>query len=192
MSAKRAGPEETEVDSGQVTSEIRDKEWLCLLSTLEFNVLLLLLTSRCSAVQRYNRQFTAECARYCFAQQMSSNKHNETKCRLRLLKRFKTANGCSGLVSRYLGDYYITTMTFNAIIIYLVRKPEKFETFSSEFSDFWFVLTALRMLVLLPLQPQRSRQPVSASLSHTAAAAALGCRESTVMRGQCTVQGGEV
>ncbi|KAH9402682.1 hypothetical protein TYRP_015430 [Tyrophagus putrescentiae] len=72
------------------------------------------------------------------------------------------------------------------------RKPEKFETFSSEFSDSWFVLTALRMLILLPLQPQRSRQPVSASLSHTAAAAALGCRESTVMRGQCTVQGGEV
>lgn len=61
-------------------------QWLCLLTTLEFNVLLLLLTSRCSAVQRYNRQFTVECARYCFAQQMSSNKHNETKCRLRLLK----------------------------------------------------------------------------------------------------------
>ncbi|KAH9403826.1 hypothetical protein TYRP_015020 [Tyrophagus putrescentiae] len=44
----------------------------------------------------------------------------------------------------------------------------------------------MRMLVLLPLQPQRSRQPVSARLSRVAVAAAtaaLGCRESTVTRG---------
>ena len=75
--------------------------------------------------------------------------------------------------------------------LWLTRKPEKFETFSSEFSDFWFVLTAMRMLVLLPLQPQRLRQPVSARLSRVAVAAALGCRESTVMRGS-TAQGGEV
>lgn len=61
-------------------------QWLCLLTTLEFNVLLLLLTSRCSAVQRNNRQFSAECARYCFAQQVSNSKLNETKCLFRLLK----------------------------------------------------------------------------------------------------------
>ncbi|KAH9388501.1 hypothetical protein TYRP_023411 [Tyrophagus putrescentiae] len=67
-----------------------------------------------------------------------------------------------------------------------LKKPEKFETFSFEFSDFWFVSPAMRMLVLRPLQPQRSCQPVSARLSRVAVAAAtaaLGCRESTVMRG---------
>ncbi|KAH9388376.1 hypothetical protein TYRP_023558, partial [Tyrophagus putrescentiae] len=50
----------------------------------------------------------------------------------------------------------------------------------------------MRMLVLLLLQPQRSRQPVSARLSRVAVAAAtaaLGYRESTVMRGSSAQHG---